>query len=103
MAAHLGPLPHLAARAHALAWVLLPLCVGCELPIDEACERYAQCQSAFDAAFDLPPTDLDAFDPGGACWQLPQTRARCVAICEVTLRELAAAARAAGGELPACQ
>lgn len=95
--------PSFATPACGLVVALVGGLAGCELPVDEVCARYVQCQSAFDAAFNLPPTDLAAFDPGGSCWELPQAGARCIALCEVTLHELAAAARDAGEELPACR
>lgn len=65
----------------------LLLLVGCEATVEQApaCARYTECIRALDERSGQP-TDLDRFDPGGACWGSEQGAELCEHACERGLR-----------------
>lgn len=85
------------------ASLLAALASACGVAQDEACAAYVACQTAYDEAFSLTPTDVAPYEEGGQCWVNEQTGQICRDNCVIALEELRRAARDAGEEIAACQ
>jgi len=73
-------------RAALLGVLLLPL-AACRAEVEQApaCARYTACIRALDEAAGRE-TDVDRFDPGGACWGSETGATACERACTRGLR-----------------
>lgn len=66
----------------AFAWGTALGVAGCDAPTQaESCQRYVACIRALDER-DGKETNVDRFDPGGACWNGEEQAHVCDQSCE---------------------